>query len=578
MTAPRPSHRLLRGYGPLAAFVAVFVAISMFVPTVRTEIRTEPAAAGTGGALDVDGDGVPDEGAAVEGATEEAATEGGAAAEGGATGSSGGSGGSRGTRGGASGGAAAGGGSGGGGAGGSGGLRPCPNRAKQDPSDPYSPPCFTFSGDNGGATSKGVTADSITISVRIQAFDNGVLDALSRVAGANIPNESRQKIANTVTALVDYLNRVYQFYGRKLVLKMYTGQGEVEREILGGGQEGAEGDALKVAEELKAFADASAVTPPYADALARRKVISTGAPYMSREWLSQRRPFVWSQLTDCSTVVESAASYYVSKLGGKPAVYAGGSLKDKPRRAAIIAPDNSWYQQCAKAGRRMVEQGGFGNEVAMELPYRLDINSMAPQATTMISKLKAANITTIVCGCDPLILTFLTGKAREQGYQPEWMETGVAFTDQDLVGQIFDQQVWNKAFGVSFAGPTQPLEAGMGYRAFKAIRPNEEPSIAADVIYNQLLMLAIGIQMAGPNLTPETFEQGMFRYPQTTGPFGTWKFGPNDYTTSQDAREVYWDMNAISPQNDKRGAWIDPNRGARFPIGRFPRGEPNVPR
>jgi len=575
MTAPRPSQRLLRGYGPLAAFVAVFIAISLFVPTVRTEIRTEPAAAGSGtGRAGAGADGAgADGGVAVEGST----AEGGAAA--GAEGAAGGAAGGAGS---AGGGAAAGrgGASGNAGGGGSGppGIAPCKGRAKQDPSDPYSPPCLTFSGNNGGATSKGVTADAINISVRIQAFDNGVLDALSRVAGANIPNESRQKIANTVTALVEYLNRVYQFYGRKLDLKMYTGQGEVEREILGGGQEGAEGDALKAAEELKAFADASAVTPPYADALARRKVISTGAPYMSREWLSQRRPYVWSQLTDCSTVVEAAASYYVAKLGGKPAVYAGGSLKGQARRAAIIAPDNSWYQQCAKAGRRIVEQAGHGSEVAMELPYRLDINSMAPQATTMISKLKSANITTIVCGCDPLILTFLTGKAREQGYQPEWMETGVAFTDQDLVGQIFDQQVWNKAFGVSFAGPTQPLQAGMGYRAFKAIRPNEEPSIAADVIYYQLQMLAIGIQMAGPNLTPETFEQGMFRYPQTSGPLGTWKFGPGDYTTSQDAREVYWDANAMSPQNDKRGAWVDPNRGARFPIGRFPAGEPNVPR
>jgi hypothetical protein len=574
MTAPRPSHRLLRGYGPLAAFVAVFVAISMFVPTVRTEIRTEPASSGTGSELaGTDGTGAVDE-AAVEGATE----EGGAAAVGaeGTAGAAGGSGGKSGAKSGR-GGSTSGGGAGGG-ASGPPGIAPCKGRAKQDPSDPYSPPCLTFSGNNGGATSKGVTGNAINISVRIQAFDNGVLDALSRVAGANIPNESRQKIANTVTALVEYINRVYQFYGRKLDLKMYTGQGEVEREILGGGQEGAEGDALKAAEELEAFADASAVTPPYADALARRKVISTGAPYMSREWLSQRRPYVWSQLTDCSTVVEAAASYYVAKLGGKPAAYAGGSLNGKPRRAAIIAPDNSWYQQCAKAGRRIVEQAGHGSEVAMELPYRLDINSMAPQATTMISKLKSANITTIVCGCDPLILTFLTGKAREQGYQPEWMETGVAFTDQDLVGQIFDQQVWNKAFGVSFAGPTQPLQAGMGYRAFKAIRPNEEPSIAADVIYYQLQMLAIGIQMAGPNLTPETFEQGMFRYPQTTGPLGTWKFGPGDYTTSQDAREVYWDANAISPQNDKRGGWIDPNRGARYPIGRFPAGEPNVPR
>ena len=576
MTAPRPSTRLLRGYGPLAAFAAMFVAISLFVPTVRTEIRTEPASSsqGSGAGDDTLLDG--EDPAAVEGATADAATAGteGAAGTSGAAGSSGSS--SPGAS--QPGAAKPGAGSGPGAQGGAGGVTPCKDRKKQDPGDPYSPPCYSFSGSNGGATATGVTADKVTIAVRVQAFDNGVLDALSRVAGANIPNESRTKISNTVIALVDYLNRTYQFYGRKLDLKLYTGQGEVEREILGGGQEGAEGDALKVGEEFKAFADASAVTPPYADALARRKVISVGAPYMSKEWLSARRPYAWSPLTDCTTVVEAAASYYVSKLGGKPAAYAGGTLKDQPRRTAIVAPDNSWYQECARAGRKLVEAAGHGRDVAMELPYRLDINQMAPQATTMISKLKAENITTIVCGCDPLILTFLTGKAREQGYSPEWVETGVAFTDQDLVGQIFDPAVWNKAFGVSFAGPTQPLEAGAGYRAFKAMRPNEEPSIAADVIYAGLQMLAIGIQMAGPNLTPETFEQGMFRYPQTSGPFGTWKFGPGDYTTSQDAREVWWDATAISIQNDKPGAWIDPNGGARFPIGRFPAGEPNVPR
>ena len=60
MTAPRPSTRLLRGYGPLAAFAAMFVAISLFVPTVRTEIRTEPASSdqgsGAGGDTLLDGE------------------------------------------------------------------------------------------------------------------------------------------------------------------------------------------------------------------------------------------------------------------------------------------------------------------------------------------------------------------------------------------------------------------------------------------------------------------------------------------------------------------------------------------
>ena len=47
-----------------------------------------------------------------------------------------------------------------------------------------------------------------------------------------------------------------------------------------------------------------------------------------------------------------------------------------------------------------------------------------------------------------------------------------------------------------------------------------------------MYMLAIGLQMAGPNLTPESFEQGMFAYPGGLGPLGSWKFGPGDYSMS----------------------------------------------
>ena len=574
MTA-KHSDRLLRGYGPLLGFAAIFLAIALLVPTQRQEIRTETVAAAsqktssgdTAVDTEVAGETTIDPTTVDPSAAGAAASSGAQTAAGNTAAKSGT------TKGGATGSAGV------TGTKATGGVAACADRAVQIPGDPYSPPCYTFSGDNGGATSKGVTKDSIVVSLRIQAFDNGLADALTRLAkSSQLPNESRDLIARTLQGLVDYINKTFQMYGRKIDLKIYTGQGKVEDEILGAGQEGAEGDAIKVADEFGAFADASAVTPPYSDALFRRKVINVGAPYMSREWLSARRPYVWSPLTDCSTVVESAASYYLSKMAGKPASLAGGALKGQPRRTAVIAPDNSWYQECVKAGVKTVVDGGHGAEIVDQLQYRLAIDQMAPQATNLISKLKTDNITTVLCGCDPLILSFLTGKAREQGYQPEWVETGVALTDQDLVAEIFDPTAWNHAFGVSFSGPSQAVQAGPGYRAFKAIHPNEEPSVAADLMYYQLELLAIGIQMAGPNLKPETFEQGMFRYPQTSGPMGTWKFGPNDYSTSQDAREVYWDSNARSPQTNETGAWIDPNGGKRYPIGGFPAGEPNVPK
>lgn len=547
--------RLFRGYGPLIGFAAVFLAVAILVPSQQREVRVEAeAGAARRSAVRGSADAAPDEATVEDTVLED---PGAAAAD--------------------AGGAA---GSGAGDAGGVNGVRPgaaTTGPAKvsgcagpQIPGDPYSPPCVQFSGDNGGATSRGVSKDKITVSVRVGSFANGMLDAISNMTKAKLKPETPAVITRTVDGLAEYFNKRFQMYGRKFDVVKWDGRGDVLKETTGGGQEGAQADALKVAQEIQAFADISAVSPVYADALASKQVINIGVPFTSREWMSSRAPFSWSQFTDCSTVVESVSSYYATKMAGQPAALAGGDLKGKPRQTMIIAPENSWYQECVNAGISLLQKAGkAGDLVQPSLKYQIDIPRMSDQAVSLVQKLKASNITTVVCGCDPLLLTFLTSKAKEQNYSPEWVVTGVALVDNDLIGQIFDQDEWGRAFGVSFAGPTVPSQQGLGYRAYKSVRP-DEPSMAVELIYNQLYLLAIGVQGAGPNLTPQSFQKGMFDYPKRTGPYGTWGFGPNDYTTSDDAHDVFWNPGVTSVQNNLRGAYQDPNGGQRFPIGSWP--------
>ena len=548
--------RLFRGYGPLIGFAAVFLAVAILVPSQQREVRVESASASGSGrsaaeeaAADASVEG------AITAADGAAATDPGAAGTGGTTGAGSSGGGAKGRTGSAA--AAA------------GPARIAGCGQAQVPGDPYSPVCVQFSGGNGGATSRGVTADSITVSVRIGGFSNGILDAVSKVANAKIPTESPALISRTINGLVAYFNKRFQFYGRKIRMVIYDGKGDILKETTGGGQEGAQADALKVSQEIKAFADVSAVSPVYADALASKQVINIGVPFTSREWMTQRRPWSWSQFTDCSTVVESVASYYATKMAGQPAALAGGDLKGKPRRSMIIAPENSWYQECVRAGITLLQKAGKAGDLVDSLKYQIDIPRMSDQAGSLVQKLKAAGATTVICGCDPLLLTFLTAKAKEQGYSPEWLVTGVALVDNDLIGQILQPDEWARAFGVSFSGPPQPAGQGLGYRAYKSVR-SDEPSIGVELIYNQLYLLAIGIQGAGPNLNPQTFEKAMFDYPRRTGPSGTWGFGPGDYTTSDDAREVFWNPAVTSVQTRTPGTYQDPNGGARYPIGRWP--------
>jgi len=549
---PSPAGRVLRGYAPVAILGVLFAVMAATVPSTYKDQGL--ATTGAGGTMEV-GSGS---------ATGSSGSGSGAAGTPGAGGTSGAPGGA------AGGGSGAGGPAGGaeGGSGGGGpvaGQQPCSDRPVQIPGDPYSPPCFEFSGDNGGATAKGVTPEEIIVSARI-LNEKGFQQTLATLAGADIV-DGPADVKRTISALAEYFNSRMQFYGRKLSIKFYDGKGSGVNELQGAGQAEAEADAITSADEIGAFAEINAGSAPFADALARKGVVAFGTPYLSRKWHVDRRPYNWSVATDCSIIVESVGEFANQTLANKPAVFAGPGLKDKPRKFAAFSPENPWYIDCVDDAIRIAEAAG--NKVDQRITYRLDIDSMSNQAASIITKLKSEGVTTILCGCDPIMPIFLTTKAAEQGYNPEWVVAGTALSDIDIVGQLYQQEQWSRAFGVSYLASFMPIESGIGYSAYKSVR-QDEPAFAVETIYAQMYMLALGIHMAGPNLTPETYEQGMFAYPGGTGPFGTWGFDEDSYTPTQDYRVVWWDPEAVSPMNSKRGAYIEAYEGRRFQLGQLP--------
>lgn len=537
-------HRLLRGYGPLAVFVVTVGLIAALVPSKVPEKVTAATGAAASSGTETETAPTDAAGAPVATVPGQAAASGGTPAARAATAPPGTSGG-------------------------------CPDRKDQVPGDSYSPPCIAFSGVNGGATTKGVTKDEINVAFRV-LDEKGFQQTLAELAGASLV-DTPETITRTVSALADYFNQRFQFYGRKLKFDFYNGTGSNTKELLGEGRERAVADATKVAEEIKAFADLSGTSEPYGDALADRKVVAFGMPYLSREWHTARRPYAWSLATDCTVLAEEVSSYVLARLAGGNADFAGGDLKGKPRKVAGLAPDNAWYQDCVTTFRNLLKKGNY--DVAIAPQYKLDLGQLSTQAANLIPKLKSQGITTILCGCDPIMPVFLSGEANRQGYYPEFINIGVALDDRDLVGQLWQPEFAKHSFGISALDDSaeQPSNQTIAYEAYKTVRPNDEPAFGVDLIYYQMYMLAIGVQMAGPNLTPQTFEAGMFAYPERSGSAGLWGFGPGDYTPQDDVREIYYDPNAVSPYNGKKGRWIDPKPGVRYPKGQFPKGPPPIP-
>jgi hypothetical protein len=522
-------NRLLRGYGPFLLLACLALGMAVFVPSKVQRVRSESSG------VDRTAGGGPAAGGAATTVPGEGATGSTLAGGGTATGPAG--------------------------TPVAPGVHACTDRALQIPNDPYSPPCLTFAGSNGGATAKGVTATEIHIAMR-RTQDASFNDALAGIVGAGIV-DTPEDTERTTKVLVDYFNQHFQLYGRKIVLDYYDGQGSLATELVGNGRDKAEVDATHVASVLGSFGDLTALSEPYADALSRLHVMNFGAPLLSREWFTQRRPYSWSVLPDCSTLVEEATEYVIKRLDGPTADFAGGDLKGKPRKITALAPENSWYQECVQAARKILKAAGQDFDVA-PIAYQLDLTSMSNQAANLIPKLKSLGVTTILCGCDPIFPIFLSGTANREKYFPEF----VSGYEQDFIGQLWDPTFQAHSFGISPLGPntSQRPQDTAGYAAFKTLS-HDEPVFGVDGIYYQLYLLAIGLQGAGPNLTPATFEQGMFHYPEHLGPAGLWGFGPGDYTPMDDFHEIYWDPDAVSTYNGKLGAWKDPHPGVRYRHG-----------
>jgi hypothetical protein len=450
----------------------------------------------------------------------------------------------------------------------------CPDRELQVESSRYSPPCFTFTGDNGGRTTRGVTTDTIKVAFRTN--DNPTFFSLLARLGNVSFDESVRDWERTAVGLVDYFNENFEFYGRRLELVPYFGRGQIAEELTGGGRDNATNDAVRVAQDIGAFADVTALSRPYAEALSDREVVNIGAPFMPREWFTDNAPYAWSSLPSCTIGAEAGAEFGVKRQLGKPAAFAGGELHDRIRTVGVVIPNDQEWKRCGETGRRILQDAGYDTDLRLE--YVLDLTTVQTQAADAVARLKAANITSVVCGCDPLMLMYMTARAEEQNYEPEWLILGTGFIDLDLIGQMITASAgdqWLHATGSSPLATPEPPGTGEAYRAYRSVR-DDEPSLMVDLLYHQLLLLAIGIQMAGPDLRPETFESGMFAFPQRSGAVGTWKFSADNYTGVIDAREIWWDPDAISPWNGQPGTYLD--NGTRYEIGHLPTKEPDIHR
>ena len=447
----------------------------------------------------------------------------------------------------------------------------------------YSPPCVPVpaaGATNGGATSSGVTADAVNL-VYYQAEPGGLSSAISAATGT-----PAQALA-TIQSYVAMFNHVYETYGRHVNLIVFNATGAATDPVA------AHADAVTVAQQDHAFASIGgpAQTSAYQDELARLHVLCMGCGDSSTNGEIQKNaPYQWANLPTADTSLYETIGYVLAKLNGKDAIWAGEpAFHTKERSFYVVSetmePPSPGYAELTASLTEKLRAGHANMASETSLSYTLDLTTLPTQAATIAEKLKASGATSVIFAGDPIMPIYLTKAAAGIGYFPEWIITGIVLTDTAALGRYYDQSEWAHAFGVTSLGVPVPVAAGDADRLYRWwYGANTSPaSLAAPALIPPVQQFFTGVQLAGPDLTPNTFATGLFRAPPTGGgpttpleAYGYQGAAPfPSYSSPADYTYLWYDATAKGPDEEGTngtGLMRYVNGGARYKSGTVPAG------
>lgn len=444
-------------------------------------------------------------------------------------------------------------------------TRNCVGNPARQIEDPMSPPCSNviFEGDNGGATATGVTATEIAIGFPHNGWCTG------------------DPCVSMITALFDFFNQRFEFYGRRLkpVFVNGTHSDPIQARTLG-----AQVAAQRVFGAVTSGVEWNSVDQSIFQELGRQHVVTVmrGNHSSDRTLFDELHPYVWSALPSSEQWQSNTADFVCKALAGRPAIHAGApELRTQTRKFGVIAGGRS----AAPTSQTLVEGLRACGADVQVLSWASVNDSSRQQLRTGLESFKAAGITTVTCVCTGTSPTAgaLGGLANVPGYLPEVLTP--------VISEPSDEWWANGAYRGSLFGITArpkllPLQTQPWYQAMVAMAPDllakqdYNASLSAKLTYDLLLVMAAGIQGAGPRLTPDTFAAALMtmKFPNAgSGQAPYWQpavgFGAGDHSFVDDYAVSWWndDAPAVEFLNTRpTGSWCYLGQGTRWSTGSFP--------
>lgn len=466
----------------------------------------------------------------------------------------------------------------------------CVGNPPRQTEDRLSPPCVAFfSGDNGGATHRGVTADEVRVVLYEPYWNNCGQRNFVDMAK---PEEDPDGYYQYLRAYQRFFNERYQTYGR--FVHFWVHQGTCEPT-----PENQRADALEAYKRIRPFgvmlSPASQLNVgsfgAYLDVLVERGAVGFLSPSSStsnpRRYYQRFPGHIWGHNPTLELQAQLFAEYVCKKVVNRPVTFSGNPTdQGRPRKIGHLyanPPHFPELQESADAVARHIRQCGGEISLTRTTTYTNTATATlqgdpgpTEEAAANMAAFKQEGITTILWTGLVDISHGRAGAAID--YRPEVVMLGSLNMDTNEAGSLQDPSFWRNVWTVSqnayIARPDgQPCAAA-------ALEADPEADVdearyQCDYLYIPMRQLFTGVQLAGPRLTPESMDEGFHAIPavaSTDASVPACFYEPGDYTCVKDAIAEWWDP--AGPGDNypgQPGCWRLSDNSKRYLAGTIPR-------
>ena len=488
----------------------------------------------------------------------------------------------------------------------------CVGNPPKQTEDPNAPPCVPyFQGDNFGATYQGVTRTTINVLVYYDWGAYGLSTASHETspppntfvdiekprlpncpAGdtATDPNQCDHMLVRILKGFSHYFNDRFQTYGRHVhYWAFFSGSNSAEAR---------RSDAAAILDKLHPFAVVDEAVffgynAEFDTAMTQYGSLTFGSTQASvpNEFYRKNAPLSWGFFPDVehwaalysSYICKKVAPFPVRRFGRSPGNGAPNGSKRVFGVWETTDPAQPGLQEFADQVKTQIAKCGVEPAAAASYKhsgYAIDGTDSGADAANGAALFQSRHVTTVlyIGGAEARLSPSLDAI----GYYPEIVVAGNLDTDNNYIGQVQDQTVWQNAWTTTFQLRINRLQDSPGYRAYKEGDPSGDDAAGyyAQDYYRDNFELFQGIQVAGPRLNPRSVDQGFHAIAphESTDPYSAALFfDPGDYTSVKDDAEGWWDPQGRSPPggqpSTRPGCWRLVREGRRFLAGRWEGGD-----